>query len=124
MESLIRKLVREEVADAMQMPNHGRMHVEIGSSVQQPSTSSRPISTPNQGKSSKIASRLNGLINKINSKPTKLKGDKSLRLQVCWIREDADGNREIVKQVHGGGQRSVCFEEGEVDIIFHSLLLK
>ena len=67
----------------MQMPNHGRMHVEIGSSVQQPSTSSRPISTPNQEKSSKIASRLNGLINKINSKPTKLKGDKSLRLQVC-----------------------------------------
>ena len=59
MESLIRKLVREEVADAMQMPNHGRMYLEIGSSVQQPSTSSRPISTPSQGKSSKITSRLN-----------------------------------------------------------------
>ena len=27
-------------------------------------------------------------------------------------------------QVHGGGQRFVCFEEGEIDIIFHSLLLK
>ena len=64
MESLIRKLVREEVADAMQMPNHGSMHVASGSSVQRPSTSSRPISTPSQGKSSKIASRLNGLINK------------------------------------------------------------
>ena len=52
------------MADAMQMPNHGSMHVASGSSVQQPSTSSRPISTPSQGKSSKIASRLNGLINK------------------------------------------------------------
>ena len=106
MESLIRKLVREEVADAMQMPNHGSMHVASGSSVQQPSTSSRPISTPSQGKSSKIASRLNGLIK--NSKPIKLKGKKSLRLQVRWIREDADGNREIVKQVHGGGGATVC----------------
>ena len=67
MESLIRKLVREEVADAMQMPNHESMHVASGSSVQQPSTSSRPKSTPSQGKSSKTASRLNGLINKIKS---------------------------------------------------------
>ena len=122
MESIIRKLVREEMADAMQMPNHGIMHVASGSSVQQPSTSSRPISTPSQGKCSKIASRLNGLINKINSKPTKLKGKKSLRLQVRLIREDADGNRQIVKQVHGRGQQFVCFEEGEVDIIFHSVL--
>ena len=106
------------------MPNHGSMHVASGSSVLQPSTSSRPISSPSHGKYSKIASRLNGLINKINSKPTKLKGRKSLKLQVRWIREDAHRNREIVKQVHGGGQRFVCFEEGEVGIIFHSLLLK
>ena len=124
MESLIRRLVREEMADAMKMSNQGSMHMAIGSSVHQPSTSSRPVSTPSQGKSGKIASRLNGLINKINSKPTKLKGKKSLRLQVRWIREDADGDREIVKQVHGGGQRFVFFEEGEVDITLHSLLLK
>ena len=45
MESLIRKLVREEVADAMQMPNQGSMHMAIDSSVHQPSTSSRPVST-------------------------------------------------------------------------------
>ena len=82
MESLIRKLVREEVAAAMQTSNHESMHVTSGSSMQQPSTSSRPISTPSQGKSSKAASGLNGLINKINSKRTKLKGKKSLRLQV------------------------------------------
>ena len=124
MESLIRKLVREEVADTMQMPNQGRMHMAIGSSVHQPSTSSRPVSTPSQGKSGKIASKLNGLINKINSKPTKLKGKKLLRLQVHWIREDADGDREIVKQVHDGGKRFVFFEKGEVDITFHSLLIK
>ena len=61
MESLIRKLVREEVADVMQMPNQGSMHMAIGSSVHQPNTSSRPVSTPSQEKSDKIASRLNGL---------------------------------------------------------------
>ena len=111
MESLIRKLVRQEVADAMQMPNQGSMHMAIRSSVHQPSTSSRPVSTPSQGKFGKIASRLNGLINKINSKPTKLKGKKSLRLQVRWIREDADGDREIVKQVHVGRQRFVILKK-------------
>ena len=92
--------------------------------VERPSTSSWPVSTPSQGKSSKISSRLSGLINKINSKPTKLKGKKSLRLQVRCIREDADGNREIVKQLHGWEQPFVFFEEGEVGITFHSLLLK
>ena len=97
------------------MPNQESMHMAIGSSVHQPSTSGRPVRIPSQGKSGKIASRLNGLINKINSKPTTLKWKKSLS---SLIREDADGDREIVKQ------RFVFFEEGEVDITFHSLLLK
>ena len=60
------------------------------------------LSTPIQGKSIKISFRLNELINKVNSKPAKLNGKKSLRLQVRWMREDSDGNREIVKQVHSG----------------------
>ena len=37
---------------------------------------------------------------------------------------DADGDREIAKQVHDGGKRFVFFEKGEVDITFHSLLIK
>ena len=115
----MRKLVQEKMADAMQMPNQNSIHI-VWLITQQVSTSSRPTSTPSQGKSCKIASRMNRLINKTNSKPTKVKRKKSLRLHIRWIREDAGRNRKIAKHVNGGRQPFVFFEVGEVDITIHT----
>ena len=118
MESLVRKIVKEEVAAAVAQQN-----TDEGYSKDE-SVKTNGTSQGNK-RSSNAAARLNDLLTKIRQKD--YKGDrikkKPINLQVRYIRK-IDDKKEYVPQKYGGGNRFISLENTNDDITFKSLLDK
>ena len=118
MESWVRKIVKEEVAEVAAQQNTDEGY-------------SKDVSVKTNGtsqgnkRSSNVATRLNDLLTKIRQ--TDYKGDrikkKPLNLQVRYIRI-IDDKKEYVPQKYGGGNRSISLDNTNDDITFKSLLDK
>ena len=118
MGSLVRKIVKEEVAEAVAQQN-----TEEGSSKEKLVKTSGTF--PGNKRSSNVATRLNGLFTKIRQKG--YKGDKikknPLNLQVHYI-QIIDDKKEYVPQKNGGGDRFISLNNTNDDITFKSLFDK
>ena len=118
MESLVRKIVKKEVAAAVAQQN-----TDEGSSKEE-SVKTNGASQGNK-RSSHVATRLNGLLTKIRQKGDK--GDKikkkPLNLQVRYMRI-IDDKKEYVPQKYGGGNKFISLDNTNDDITFKSLLDK
>ena len=102
MESIIRKMVKEELAMA-----------SANSNVHQEQDTLSMASASSASRYPQIASRMNSLISKINgkSKSGKRKKPKPLTLQIKYMRDFYGEGTEVVSVKNGGGIRFCSFED-------------
>ena len=109
MESMIRKMVKEEVSKAIN-PSSTKETQLPSSSTQSTASTSKA----SKNRTANVSSRLNSLLTKITKKSDPDASKKSFKIQVRWRRTDGLGETTVVKIGNGGGHRFITFEPDEV----------
>ena len=127
MEELVKKLVEEEVKrqyEKTKTPTASSNNGESTEEKRTQATSRNNGANVDNRRTPQVATRLNGLLNRVRHnaatpKQSKIKSAKPMTIQVRYIRETEEG-KEYIQQNKGGGNRFVQVENS--DATFADLL--